>query len=174
MRIFVILALLTMSPNFVLAYAGSPNIMGCKMNCEEGDYNCHRVNNSFNKSQMPNKSKLTKETAFNQALALLLSGRTEVLLSYNYGNSVNTSLTASVRIDIVTDEYVIEGGLDKRSSLDSIQQAVFASVLSGKAPAVAVYDTDGLWGKYEHRIWTVANELGIKFYWFDGTKLKLK
>ena len=105
---------------------------------------------------------------------MLLNGRTEVSLSYKYGNSGNTPLTASVRIDVMTDEYVIEGGLDKRSSLDSIQQAVFASTLSGKEPAVAVYDTDGVWGKYEQRIWTVANELGIKFFWFDGQKLKSK
>ena len=51
----------------------------------------------------------------------------------------------------MTNKYVIEGGLDKRSSLDSIQQAVFASTLSSKESAVAVYDTDGFWGKYEQR-----------------------
>ena len=45
--------------------------------------------------------------------------------------STATSRIASIRIDIVTDQYVIEGGLDKRSSLDSIQQAVFASTLTG-------------------------------------------
>ena len=103
-----------------------------------------------------------------------MSGQTEVSFPYNYSKSGNAPLTASVRIDIVTDEYVIEGGLDKRSSLDSLQQAVFASTLSGKEPAVAVYDTDGMWGKYEQRIWTVANELGIKFFWFDGKNLKSK
>ena len=95
---------------------------------------------------------------------MLLNGRTEVSLPYNYGKSGNTTLTASVRIDIMTNKYVIEGGLDKRSSLDSIQQAVFASTLSGKEPAVAVYDTDGFWGKYKQRIWNVATELNIKFF----------
>ena len=53
----------------------------------------------------------------------------------------------------MTDEYVIEGGLDKRSSLHSAQQAVFAATLTDKKPAVAIYDNDGQWGKYEHRIW---------------------
>ena len=53
-------------------------------------------------------------------------------------------------------------------------EAVFASTLSGKEPAVAVYDTDGMWGKFEQRIWTVANELGIKFFWFDGKNLRSK
>ena len=47
---------------------------------------------------------------------------------------------------------LIEGGKGTRDSLDSVQQAVFASVVTGKKPAVAVYDTDGNWGKYEHRI----------------------
>ncbi|MDC0649095.1 hypothetical protein N8Z70_02805 [Candidatus Puniceispirillum sp.] len=74
----------------------------------------------------------------------------------------------------MTDEYVIEEGLNKRSSLDSTQQAVFASTLSGKEPAAAVFDTDGMWGKYEQRIWTVANELGIKLFWFDEKNLSSK
>ena len=67
---------------------------------------------------------------------------------------------------MVTDEYVIEGGLDKRSSLNSIQQAVFASTIVDRKPAVAIYDTDGVWGKYEHRIWVAAKELGVRFIWF--------
>jgi len=74
----------------------------------------------------------------------------------------------------VAQSALMKQGLDKRSSLDSIQQAVFASTLSGKEPAVAVYDTDGMWGKFEQRIWTVANELGIKFFWFDGKNLRSK
>lgn len=81
---------------------------------------------------------------------------------------------ASIRIDIVTDKYVIEGGLDKRSSLDSIQQAVFASTLTGKKPAVAIYDTNGSWGKYEHRIYSSAKKLGIKFFWVSGNKIHEK
>ena len=174
MRTFIFLALFTSLPNFALAHGGGLDSMGCHKNSKTGDYHCHRGNNSSTKSKIPNKSKLTNEAAFNRALALLLNGRTEVSLPYNYGKSGNTTLTASVRIDIMTNKYVIEGGLDKRSSLDSIQQAVFASTLSGKEPAVAVYDTDGFWGKYEQRIWTVANELNIKFFWFDGRLIKQK
>ena len=65
---------------------------------------------------------------------------------------------------------VIEGGLDKRSSLDSVQQALFASTITGKTPTVAIYDTDGIWGKIEHRVFTVAKKAGVKFYWIkDGT-----
>ncbi len=105
------------------------------------------------------------EDHFNQALANHLDGKTEVVFRYGYNKSYNIPASASIRMDIVTEEYVIEGGLDKRSSLDSLQQAVFASILSGKKAAVAIYDTDGLWGKYEHRIWAAAKELGIRYIW---------
>ena len=108
------------------------------------------------------------EDFYNMALARKLDGETEVTFEYEYGLKGNTPLTASIRIDIVTDEYVIEGGKDKRSSLDSIQQAVFASTLADKKPAVAIYDTDGRWGKYEHRVWAAAEELGVKFIWFSN------
>ena len=67
-------------------------------------------------------------------LAQHLRGQTEVTLNYNYGLAGNATLQASVRIDILTNDYAIEGGLDKRSSLDSIQQAVFAASLAGKGP----------------------------------------
>ena len=104
-------------------------------------------------------------------LAQHLRGQTEVALSYNYGQAGNTPLQASVRIDILTDEYAIEGGLDKRSSLDSIQLAVFAASLADKMPAVAIYDTDGQWGKYEHRIWQATEKLNIRFIWVAQGKV---
>ena len=112
------------------------------------------------------------ENYFNSLLASQLGGRTEITYQYNFGLVGNAALAGSIRIDIETDEYVIEGGKDKRSSLDSIQQAVFASTLSGKKPAVAIYDTDGMWGKYEHRVWTTAKELGIKFIWFQDGQIR--
>ena len=71
----------------------------------------------------------------------------------------------------MTDEYVIEGGLDKRSSLHSAQQAVFAATLTDKKPAVAIYDNDGQLGKYEHRIWQAAEGLGIRFIWVSQGKI---
>ena len=174
MRTFIFLFLLMSLPNFVWAHGGGLDGMGCHKNSKTGDYHCHRGSVPSANSQALKKPNQKNEASFNQALALLLDGQTEVSLSYNYGEVGNTPLIASIRIDILTDEYVIEGGIDKRSSLDSVQQAVFASTLTGKEPAVAVYDTDGLWGKYEQRIWAVTNELGIKFYWFDGLKLKSK
>ena len=108
------------------------------------------------------------------AVELSVSGKTEVTYNYDYNINGSTPRVASIRIDIVTDKYVIEGGLDKRSSLDSIQQAVFASTLTGKKPAVAIYDTNGSWGKYEHRIYSSAKQLGIKFFWVSGNKIHEK
>ena len=108
-----------------------------------------------------------KEDYYNNLLAERLGGRSEVVYDYDY----TPTETSEIRIDIETDDYVIEGGKDKRSSLDSVQQAVFASILSGKKPAVAIYDTDGKWGQYEHRIWIVAKELGIRYIWFSDNKV---
>ena len=107
------------------------------------------------------------EDSFNQALANHFGRKTEVVFDYDYSKSGNVPVSASIRMDIVTEEYVTEGGLDKRSSLDSLQQAVFASTLSGKKPAVAIYDTNGFWGKYEYRIWAAAKELGIRYIWIS-------
>ena len=108
-----------------------------------------------------------KEDYYNKLLAKRLGGRLEVVYHFNYTDTE----TSRVRIDIETDDYVIEGGRDKRSSLDSVQQAIVASVLSGKKPAVAIYDTDGKWGKYEHRIWIAAKELGIRYIWFSNGEM---
>ncbi len=68
-----------------------------------------------------------------------------------------------VIVDCETDTHVIEGGLDKRSSIDSIQQAVFFSIITGKKPMVVIFDTDSKKGKYEIQIEAVANHLGIAF-----------
>ena len=58
----------------------------------------------------------------------------------------------------------MEGGLDKRSSLDSVQQALFAATLSGKIPVVVIYDTDGVEGRYEYRIRNAAERANVAFY----------
>ena len=55
---------------------------------------------------------------------------------------------------------VYEGGLDKRSSLDSVQQALFYSHVTGKRPAVVIYDTDGREGRFEYRIRIACRKAG--------------
>ena len=52
---------------------------------------------------------------------------------------------------------------DKRSSLDSLQQALFFSVLTGKRPTVVIYDTDGQEGRFEYRIRTACQKAGVRY-----------
>uniref|UniRef100_UPI0034DF080E hypothetical protein n=1 Tax=Candidatus Thiodubiliella endoseptemdiera TaxID=2738886 RepID=UPI0034DF080E len=112
----------------------------------------------------PWKSKLTtysidkNEHYYNNIFCDSLGGKIETKHYYKY----NTK-QSFVKIDCETENYVYEGGLDKRSSLDSVQQVKFFSILTGKKPAIVIYDTDGEFGKYEYRIKQVAKSLGVKF-----------
>ena len=54
-----------------------------------------------------------------------------------------------VKVDCEAGTTVYEGGPDKRSSLDSLQQALFFSALTGKQSAVVIYDADGKNGWFE-------------------------
>ncbi len=90
--------------------------------------------------------------------SLMLGGEPEVRLPFSVGYDVNT-----VRIDCATDDAVVEVGLDKRSSLDSVQQALFAAHLTGKKPVIYLVDTDGRIGKYETRIRAAAGLAGVEF-----------
>jgi hypothetical protein len=168
---FMIVRLMSMSTE-TFAHGGGLNKQGCHNNKKTGDYHCHR-GSSFSPSSKPTQHLKTpgSEAFYNNLLADALGGRREVRLYYNVPS---TNQRSYVIIDIETSDYVIEGGLDKRSSLDSVQQAVFASTLTGKKPAVAIYDTDGVWGRYEHRVWSVTKELGIRFIWFDGSNVTEK
>ena len=56
-----------------------------------------------------------------------------------------------------------EGGLDKRSSLDSVQQALFFAYVTGKEPAVVIYDADGKVGPYEYRIQVACEMAGVQY-----------
>ena len=68
-----------------------------------------------------------------------------------------------VEVDCETGTMVYEGGLDKRSSLDSVQQALFFSHVTGKRPAVVIYDTDGREGRYEYRIRVACRKAGVRY-----------
>lgn len=90
--------------------------------------------------------------------SLLLSGETEVMHAYNVGYDLHY-----IRVDCENSKYVLEVGLDKRSSLDSVQQALFAAHVTGKAPMVVMIDTDGREGRFEFRIRTAAKIAGIEY-----------
>ena len=99
------------------------------------------------------------EDTFNESLCRALGGTTELRHYYAYGDGQR----GYVIVDCETDSFVIEGGLDKRSSLDSLQQALFFSSLTGKKPAVVIHDIDGKIGKYEHRIRVSSEKAGVLF-----------
>ena len=176
MKKLILVILFLILSNKAYSHGGGLNKQGCHNNRSTGDYHCHRGSSS-NKSTTSKSGSMSfgNEDFYNLRLANHLGGRTEVTYNYDYNINGSAPRIASIRIDIVTDEYVIEGGLDKRSSLDSIQQAVFASTLTGKKPAVAIYDTNGTWGKYEHRIYSSAKKLGIKFLgkWKQNSGIEL-
>lgn len=101
-----------------------------------------------------------KETELTQQWCAKHGGQTEVRHDYNVGGKKRY-----IKVDCETRTHVIEAGLDKRSSLDSIQQAVFASILTKKKPAVLIFDAKKGEGAIEYRIRTVAEKLGIEFIW---------
>ena len=107
------------------------------------------------------------EDDFNDSLCQTIGGDREVRRYYTYGDDQE----GYVSVDCETNIYVIEGGLDRRSSLDSLQQALFFSVLTSKTPAVVIYDTDGSVGRYEHRIQAASEKVGVLFIQlrFDDT-----
>ena len=103
-------------------------------------------------------SKTASEDAYNRLFCASVGGVTETRHTYTYDGG-----SSFVRVDCVTGTTVYEGGLDKRSSLDSVQQALFFSVLTGKAPAVVIYDTDGKEGRFEYRIRNACRKAGVNY-----------
>lgn len=104
------------------------------------------------------------EEAFNEAhynakFCCMVKGETEVQHKFKYAGDQSSH----VMMDCETKTHVYEGGLDKRSSLDSLQQALFFSVLTNKKPAVVIYDTDGKLGRFEYRIKTACEKAGVEF-----------
>ena len=169
---FLSILLQTVSYSDVLAHSGSLNTQGCHNNAIIGYYHCHL--NSSSSQKIKQEDPGMTEDYFNLQLAQQLGGRNETIHQYLFGLEGQSKNTGLIKVDVETENFVIEGGKDTRDSLDSVQQAVFASVVSGKKPAVAIYDTDGIWGKYEHRIWTVSKALNIKFIWFHkGTVIEI-
>jgi predicted RecB family endonuclease len=90
--------------------------------------------------------------------ALVLGGEAEVVHPYNVGYDLHR-----IRVDCETGDRVVEVGRDTRSSLDSIQQALFAAHLTGKQPMVVLIDTDGREGPYELRVRTAAEMAGVEY-----------
>ena len=96
-----------------------------------------------------------QEDAYNTSFCTSMGGEKEARHDYTYPTG-----TSSVRVDCETADTVYKGGLDRRSSLDSVQQALFFAHLTGKKPAVVIYNTDGKIGRYEHQIKVACERAG--------------
>ena len=95
--------------------------------------------------------------------AMLLGGETELRLPYRLNDSAHY-----VRVDCVTDTHAIEIGLDnRRSSLDSLQQALFYGALLDRAPMVILIDTDGREDPTEFQVETAARATGVSYRVID-------
>ncbi len=141
----------------------------CRTNCDKwgvshGQRHCHSSlnKNLMKKGQQHSNANISKvsvsEDYCNMQYCDSINGKTEVKHFYDYEHG-----SSYVLVDCETDKEVIEGGLDKRSSLDSVQQAVFFAMLTRKQPIVVIYNTDLKEGKYEYRIKSVANAMGIEY-----------
>lgn len=91
-------------------------------------------------------------------LCAMLGGEPEVRHTYSIDDG-----EYPVRLDCETATHAIEVGLDKRSSLDSVQQAEFAGWLAGKEPMVILVDRDGIEGAIEYRVKIAARRLGVAY-----------
>ena len=106
-------------------------------------------------SSMYAKASEASETALYCAS---IGGIEEVIHRYGYSDG-----KSYIKVDCETEVEVIEAGLDKRGSLDSVQQATFFHLLTGKIPVVVIYDTDGREGKIEYRIRRACEYLNIEY-----------
>ncbi len=102
--------------------------------------------------------KTASENDYNHRFCTAINGETETRHGYTSAGGRNY-----VKVDCETSTVVYEGGLDKSSSLDSVQQALFFSHLTGKQPAVVIYDADGLEGRFEYRIRTASQKAGVRY-----------
>ncbi len=98
------------------------------------------------------------ETELNRQFCESVGGQAETRHYYTYAGG-----RSHIRVDCETHNMVYEGGLDKRSSLDSVQQALFASHVTGKRPSVVIYDTDGKEGRFEYRIKMACKRAGVSY-----------
>jgi hypothetical protein len=73
-----------------------------------------------------------------------------------------------IRVDCETATHVVEVGFDaKRSSLDTVHQAIYAAELTGKLPMVVIIDTNGVEENVEYQVRTVAAAAGVSYMTVD-------
>ncbi len=112
----------------------------------------------MNETGRPAPRTTASEDDYNRWFCSMVNGETETRHGYTSAGG-----RRYVEVDCETGTMVYEGGLDKRSSLDSVQQALFYSHVTGKRPAVVIYDTDGREGRFEYRIRIACRKAGVRY-----------
>ena len=84
-------------------------------------------------------------------------GVTETRRTYTYDGG-----GSYVKVDCKLIQRCTRGGLDKRNSLDSLQQTLFFSVLTRKAPEVVIYDTNDREERFEYRVRTAYQKARVR------------
>ena len=92
--------------------------------------------------------RLAARTTSTTGCAIRSEARKRRTHTFTYGDGRQGHVSA----DCETEFFVIVGGLDTGASGDSLQQALFLGALTGKSPAVVIYDTDHRIGAYEHTV----------------------
>ena len=89
--------------------------------------------------------------------SLILNGHAEVRHDY-----VAAGKEHHIKVDCETPSHVVEVGFDgRRSSYDSVHQALFAASLTGKLPMVVIIDTDGIEESVQYQVLSVARGIGM-------------
>ena len=144
----------------VQAHPGRTDAEGC--HAGKLPRHCHDNQAGRDAPAKETKRSSTRKTAsedeYNRRFCTAVGGVTETRHTYTYDGG-----GSYVKVDCETGTTVYEGGLDKRSSLDSLQQALFFSELTGKQPAVVIYDTDGQEGRFEYRIRAACRKAGVHY-----------
>ena len=69
-----------------------------------------------------------------------------------------------IRIDCETPSHVVEVGLDgRRSTMDSLHQAIFAAHQTGKLPMIVVIDTNGIEENVQYQVKTAARGTDVAY-----------
>ena len=156
------LSLLSLLALPIQGHPGRTNAEGC--HAGKLPRHCHEGARSGQPAQ-GNQSAPVKETGpsvseddYNRWFCARVNGETATRHGYTSAGG-----RGYVEVDCETGTMVYEGGLDKRSSLDSVQQALFFSHVTGKRPAVVMYDTDGREGRFEYRIRVACRKAGVQY-----------
>ncbi len=161
------LSLLSLITLPIQGHPGRTDAEGCHAgklprHCHEGAQSGHPAQDNPSASVRETSPSVPRTAAseedYNRWFCTLVNGQTATRHGYTSAGGRHY-----VEVDCETGTLVYEGGLDKRSSLDSVQQALFFSHVTGKRPAVVMYDTDGREGRFEYRIRVACRKAGVRY-----------